>query len=118
MIVDDDPDILEIVSILLQSKGYEVITYSYPNDIVQKVKDIVPSVVLLDIQLGEFDGRDSCKQIKEDKECLHIPVILFSANGRYKFGSEIYLNDDFIEKPFDVNSFLNKINHYSEIGSL
>jgi len=84
------------------------------SDFVQKVTEVNPAVILLDIQLGGYDGRELGKQIKEAKPLSHIPVILFSANHHYKSTIDEYLCDDFIDKPFELNFFVNKIRYYAQ----
>lgn len=113
LVIDDDQDILDVITILLKMKGFEVITINSPVHVLEKISEIKPDVIVLDIQLGSTDGRQVCKQIKEIEASSQIPVILFSANKNYKKDVEAYLADDFIEKPFDINLFLHKINHYA-----
>ncbi len=114
MVVDDEKDILEVVAIVLQMKGFEVIAYDNADHLLEKLEEEKPDVILLDVQLGSYDGRQLCKSIKEVKEYAHIPVILFSANNHYKLDLEKCQCVDFIEKPFDINHFVSRINHYAQ----
>lgn len=114
LVIDDDIDILYVVGFILKGKGFEVIAFSSPPaNLIEKVKEVNPAVILLDIQLAGYDGRELCKLIKEVKEHAHIPVILFSANHHYKHGIDKYLCNDFIEKPFEIDHLLNKISYYA-----
>ncbi len=112
MVVDDDTDILDIVSLILNKHGYEPVTFTSAQGFIEKVMQVKPKVILLDVQLGGFDGRILCKQIKEIEEHAAIPVILFSANVNYAKNVKEYLCDDFIEKPFEILSLIEMINKH------
>ncbi len=114
LVIDDDTDILKVVTLLLQMKGFEVLTFNDAHNILSNIETIQPDAILLDVQLGSSDGRHVCKQIKEVESFCHIPVILFSANNDYSNDVATCLADDFIEKPFDIHFFLNKIAHYTQ----
>ena len=112
LVVDDDKDILDLVSLILNIHGFEPIPFTSGYGFIEKVMEVKPKIILLDVQLGDFDGRILCKQIKEIKEHSGIPVILFSANVLYAKNVQEYLCDDFIEKPFDVLSLIEMLNKY------
>ncbi len=117
LIIDDDTDILYVVGIILGKNGFEAVTFSSPPpNLVEEIIQINPAVILLDVQLGGYDGRALGKQIKEVKKLMHIPVVLFSANNHFKYDVTAYLCDDFIEKPFAVDFFLDKIRYYVQKG--
>jgi DNA-binding response OmpR family regulator len=113
LIIDDDTDILQVVGMILRKNGFKAVTFSSPPfNFVEEVIAIKPAVILLDVQLGGYDGRELGKQIKEVKKLAHIPVILFSANNHFKHDVAAYLCDDFIDKPFAVDFFMEKIRYY------
>lgn len=113
MVIDDEPDILEVVSYLLDAYGYKAVTLDNGRNVLENVGSTNPALILLDIQLGNEDGRYLCKQIKETKEYSQIPIILFSANHHYQNGIEQYLCNDFIEKPFEIAFLLDKVRQYT-----
>jgi len=115
LVIDDDIDILSVVGFILKRNGFEIVPFSSPPpNFVEKVSEIKPAVILLDVQLAGYDGRELCKLVKEVKQHSHIPVLLFSANHHYKYGIDKYLCDDFIEKPFEIEFFLDKISYYAQ----
>jgi DNA-binding response OmpR family regulator len=115
LIIDDDTDILQVVRMILRKNGFKAVTFSSPpSNFVEEVMAINPTVIILDVQLGGYDGRELGKQIKEVKQLAHIPVILFSANNHFKDDATAYLCDDFIEKPFAVDFFIDKIKYYAQ----
>ncbi len=108
--VDDDNDILEVLQFILEDSGYEVDTLSDGHFLFEKIRDHTPDLILLDIMLGNLDGRDLCKDVKAKLETHDIPVILVSAshnvaNSMHQKGAP----NAFIAKPFDINELLNVI---------
>jgi len=105
LVVDDDLDILEVLKFLLRKNGYEVILLSEAKKVIETVKENKPDIVLLDINLSGYDGREICKYLKETMN-VKIPVVLFSANISYKSSYKEYGADEFLEKPFEVKKLL------------
>ena len=66
LVVDDDPDLLNINSSILQSSGLEVIEAGTGNECISIAREILPDVILLDVNLPDMNGFDVCKQIKAD----------------------------------------------------
>ncbi|WP_423149314.1 response regulator [Rubrolithibacter danxiaensis] len=107
--IEDEYDIREILEFLLTDSGYKVVTFSTGEDVVNKINQIHPDLILLDIMLGNFDGREICREIKRNAETKNIPVIMVSAhpdieNTLVEFGA-----DDFIPKPFDIYNLLSRV---------
>jgi DNA-binding response OmpR family regulator len=108
--VDDDRDILEVLQYILEDSGYEVETLSDGHYLFDKIKANAPDLILLDVMLGNMDGRQLCKDVKANCETQDIPVILISASHNvsqpfHRDGAP----DDFIAKPFDIKTLLNSI---------
>jgi PAS domain S-box-containing protein len=78
LVVDDDPDLLNINSSILQSSGLEVIEASTGNECISIAREILPDVILLDVNLPDTNGFDVCKQIKADPLLANTYVILIS----------------------------------------
>ena len=88
-IADDDPDILEILSLMLRFNKYYVQASVNANDIFKKQEDL-PDLILLDISMSGLDGREICKRLKQDKLTKKIPVsnffnIRISRNKYYRY---------------------------------
>jgi two-component system phosphate regulon response regulator PhoB len=108
--VDDDRDILEVLQFILEDSGYEVDTLSDGRFLFEKIKANAPDLILLDIMLGNMDGRELCKDIKSNDDTQKIPVILVSASHNIadtinKKGAP----NAFIAKPFDIDELLDAI---------
>jgi two-component system phosphate regulon response regulator PhoB len=108
--VDDNQDILDVLRFILEDSGYEVDTLSDGHDLFQQIEKKHPDLILLDIMLGDMDGRVLCKNVKQTAETHDIPVILVSAS--HNISDSMKQNgapDDFIAKPFDMHVLLNSI---------
>lgn len=107
--VDDDKDILEVLQYILEESGYLVDTLSDGHYLFDKIKENTPDLILLDIMLGNMDGRELCKDVKSQNDTKNIPVILISASHTAKITDKAGAPDDFIAKPFDINDLLSSI---------
>jgi len=106
LVVDDDPDILQLIKTYLSGKGYAVRTTNSCNQGLTIFYSFEPDLVLLDINVGTEDGRVMCKSIKRQAQYNHIPVILFSANPELlKVGGD-YGADAMMDKPFDLETMM------------
>lgn len=102
LVVDDDRDILEVVSMLLRKNDYNVLTLSRGTYITDSIQKFLPDLILLDVALAGEDGRVICSRIKVSNETKHIPVILFSAHYDMVDNIRECLADGLITKPFEV----------------
>lgn len=111
--VDDEPEILEILTLSLQSKGYEVVTASRGRQALELLRAEVPDLVLLDAMLPEIHGFELCSHIKQSDHFRRVPVIMISAiYTGWNFSQDvrrIYGADDYIEKPFSIKEVLHKV---------
>ncbi len=108
-VIDDDQDILEAIQYILDGSGYQTITNTGDEYILNKVQEAKPDVIILDILLSGKDGREICKILKKNKETKHIPIIMISAHANAADSIETCGADDFIAKPFEMDEFLGKI---------
>jgi CheY-like chemotaxis protein len=112
LVVDDEPDILEFLQIIFEDAGFLVDT-SDKGEYLEKLNNgALPDVVLLDMLLSGKDGRDIVKHLKSQEKTKHIPVIMFSAHPSAGQTALAAGADDFVEKPFDIDTLLDKIAHY------
>jgi DNA-binding response OmpR family regulator len=108
-IADDDVDILSILQLMLQTKGYIVHATTNANDIFN-YKSELPDLILLDIWMtGGVDGREVCSRIKENDLLKNIPIVFISANSSIKEMTEEYHAQDYIAKPFEMKYLLDKV---------
>lgn len=111
LVVDDEPDVTELVSYRLRKEGYEVEVINNPLLIMGKASDFRPDLYILDIMMPELDGIKICRMIRADKNLGGAPVIFLTARGstddRIK-GLESGA-DDYIAKPFDVKELVLRV---------
>lgn len=101
LVIDDNPEILEIITLVLADKGYELIS-SEPSDILTKLNIIRPDLIMIDNSLGEVSGSEICKELKKNNSLNHIPVILCSAVDDLEKLSIACNADTFQVKPFNL----------------
>jgi len=109
-IADDDPDIVEILNMMLRMAGYQTHASTNANDIFAYTTDF-PDLILLDIWMSGIDGREICKRLKANPVTQDIPVVFLSANSRINEITEEYHAHDYIAKPFEMDHLLNKVKH-------
>lgn len=102
LICDDDPDILEVTTLILRMKGYRVETSSNCDNIFQKVEMLRPDIILMDLWIPEIGGEKVTRMLKEDIRTRQIPVIIFSANNDAEKIAENVGAEGFICKPFEI----------------
>lgn len=114
LVVDDDAELLIILRILLKMQGFEVAVTPKGNDALQKSESFHPQLILLDVFLTGADGREICNDLKQNPKTKNIPVIMFSAHSNFVNILNLCKADDFISKPFDIASLIDKINYQIE----
>jgi len=116
LLIDDDPDLVETVSIILKSKKYEVIAAYGGIEGLEKAKKENPDLIVLDVMMPDKDGYTVCKELKADPELSRIPVLLLTAvvshipTTRYtqQMGMETEA-DDYIDKPVEPGVLVERI---------
>lgn len=114
MIIDDDEDISAMLFLLLR-KDFDVCVVSKSEDIFPKIKHFNPDIILLDVFLTGYDGRVICKQLKFHPDSKHIPVIMVSGHDDISKTVSQYGANDFIQKPFEAEALLSKINNLLKV---
>lgn len=112
LVVDDEADILEIISYNLKSAGYNTVTAKDGSEAIQKAKIFRPDLIMLDIMMPNKNGIDTCKEIRKLPEFKETMVLFLTALNDEK--SEIEgLNmgaDDYIAKPIKPKLLVSRIN--------
>ena len=108
MVVDDDPNIAQLIRLYLESEGYRVEHYLDGVSCVESFKSNPPNLVILDIMLPGMDGWDVCKEIRKVTD---VPIIMLTAKGE-TFDKVLGLElgtDDYIVKPFDPKELVARV---------
>jgi len=109
LLIDDDTDILEILEELLTSAGFHVTILTKTEDVFGSIALHRPDLVLVDYLLNGINGGEVCAQIKKNEQTRHIPVILMTAYPRVLLSLGTYCCDEYIEKPFDLDHLVKRI---------
>lgn len=114
LVVDDEPDILRIVTFRLKKLGYEIITAVNGQEALDLIKEKRPDLILLDLRLPVIDGYEVCKRLKTDEEFKQIPIILLTASSAGKISERTseFKADDYIIKPFESEELLEKVKKF------
>jgi two-component system alkaline phosphatase synthesis response regulator PhoP len=111
LLVDDEPDILEIVSYNLSSEGYNVTTANNGSEAISKAKKERPHLIILDVMMPEMDGIETCEQIRKSPELKDSIITFLTARGEdysqvagFDAGA-----DDYITKPIKPKLLISKV---------
>ncbi len=102
LIVDDEEDILELISYNLSREGYKVFSVSSGEDALEKAGSESPDLIVLDLMLPGLDGLETCKLLKNSQKTGQIPIVMLTAKGEEAdivTGLELGA-DDYVTKPF------------------
>lgn len=112
LIIDDDVDLLFLGSSLLKQRGFDVFSLSKADETLETVKSFRPDLILLDVKLGNLDGRDICLRLKSNPDTSFIKIILYSAFPETSVEYPKYGADDFIVKPYEFNHLVERIRYH------
>jgi DNA-binding response OmpR family regulator len=120
LIIDDQPDNLEVLSIILESEGYQVRQASNADVAFKSIDIQVPELIMLDIRMPDIDGYEVCHILKSNPKMKDIPVMFLSALGRGIDKSKAFEAGgvDFIIKPFQLEEVLTRVAHHLTIYRL
>lgn len=96
---------------MLELKGYEVELASEGDKVITLITN-KPDLILLDIWMGNYDGREICQQLKNNPATSGIPIILISASREIEQSAKDAGANDFVAKPFEQHDLLEKIGQY------
>jgi len=110
-VVEDEPDILELVSLNLERVNFKVKCFENADSFLEMVETKKPDLVILDLMLPDADGFDVCKHLKSDEKTRAIPIIMLTAKGDEIdriLGLELGA-DDYVTKPFSVKELVARV---------
>ena len=113
LVLDDEPDVTELLEYKLEQEGYRVATLNDPLTFVTKVREFEPDLMVLDIMMPELNGLQLCRIARADPTMKEIPIIFLSARGEAEDrvqGLETGA-DDYLSKPFNTNELLLRISN-------
>ena len=109
LIVDDDLDLLEMVCLMVETSNMSPLCVDNGDAALEALTQEPFDLILMDIYLGEYDGRALARQLKATENYKHIPILLYSAGNITRDSLEQSLADGFLQKPFDMPVLLNRM---------
>ncbi|RLC50918.1 MAG: two-component system response regulator [Candidatus Cloacimonadota bacterium] len=110
-IVDDEPDILNLVAINLEKAGFDTEKFELADELHKFLDNKIPDLIVLDLMLPDADGFDVCKDLKKNEKFANIPIIMLTAKGDetdrvlgLEFGA-----DDYVVKPFSPRELVARV---------
>ena len=118
LLVDDEPELVQLVTMLLNRVGCEVVAASSAAEALNKLRQEEIDLVLLDIILPDADGWKVLEEIKANKRLEDIPVIVFTAKTEDERDVQFIEEYDLpvIKKPFDSRDLMERVSRHSRFG--
>lgn len=111
LLVDDEPDILEIVGYNLEQEGYQVVTAKNGKEAIKKALESLPTLIIMDVMMPEMDGMEACEIIRKTPELQNVLIVFLTARGEdysqiagFEAGA-----DDYIAKPIKPKLLVSKV---------
>ena len=118
LVVDDDPDILDAITMILESQGYQVVTARDGVEGLANLKAEKPDLMILDLLMPKMDGWAVCKELQDPRWSKYrsIPILILTSvreeasRRRYELETGLELDvDDYLEKPMAPNTLLDRV---------
>jgi len=119
LLIDDELDILEILSYNLEKEGYDIYTATNGNEGIDKAKEIIPDLILLDVMMPEKDGIETCQELRKIKELQKTLIVFLSARSEefsQLAGFQAGAND-YIVKLIKPKILISKVNALLQLTS-
>jgi two-component system phosphate regulon response regulator PhoB len=118
LVVDDEPEAVELVEFNLKQAGFDVVTAADGAEALQKARSLLPSLIMLDLMLPEVDGLEVCKMLRRDTSTASIPIVMVTAKAAEIdriLGLELGA-DDYITKPFSPRELVLRVKKLLQRG--
>ena len=111
LLVDDEPDIIEIIKFNLEKKGYQIYTASDGVEAIKISEKIIPHLIIMDVMMPKMDGIEACEQLRKDKRFLNTIIMFLSARGEdFSYVAAFEAGaDDYVTKPIKPKVLVSKV---------
>jgi CheY-like chemotaxis protein len=119
MVVEDDDMIRQLITVNLEIEGFEVIGATDGQEALDRVKDVHPAVVTLDVMMPRLDGWETASRLRSDPETADIKLVLLSARAQQADldrGEQIGV-DAYLTKPFDPDELIDIVRRLADTAS-
>ena len=110
--IEDEPEMIDLIRLILGRRGFEVVGAAGGKEGLEKVRQQLPDLVLLDLMMPDMDGWEVYQQMKADEKTKDIPVIVVTAKAQSidkVLGLHIAKVDDYIANPFSPQDLMNSV---------
>ena len=111
LVVDDEPDAVDLIKFNLKGAGYDVLTAADGDEALKKARSLLPDLIVLDLMLPEVDGLEVCKILKRDQRVAMTPILMLTAKAAEidrVLGLELGA-DDYVTKPFSPRELVLRV---------
>jgi CheY-like chemotaxis protein len=115
LIVDDDPEILEMTGSFLRKRDYHVITADNGQTALDTARAQPPDLILTDVLMPHMDGYAFYKELKNDDKLSHIPVLIITGRGKMEDSFKVIGVDGFVTKPFTPEELAGEVQHVFQL---
>ncbi len=119
LVVDDEPDAIELIKFNLKAAGYEVVTAADGDEALKKARSLLPDLIILDLMLPEVDGLEVCKILRRDQRVSATPILMLTAKAAEidrVLGLELGA-DDYVTKPFSPRELVLRVKRLLRTGT-
>ena len=112
MVVDDEPNLIELVSAVLEVEGFEIIPASSGKECIEKLKSVKPDLILIDMMMPSMSGRETCELIRNNPETKNIKILFVTVARFSESGKDVLTKlkiKDYITKPFDNKDLVKRV---------
>ncbi len=113
LIVDDDKGLQDTLSEILEAEGYEPVIAGDGLEALEKLDELRPAVILLDLAMPRMDGQSLIQELAQQGRRAMIPIVVITADGRAKQKAAAVGADGYVEKPFRIPTLLAEIERHS-----
>ncbi|MBS1249394.1 MAG: Transcriptional regulatory protein WalR [Chloroflexi bacterium] len=110
--IEDEPEMTELVEIILRREGYQVLGASGGQEGLELIRKEIPDLILLDLMMPDMDGWEVYQQLQASQETIDIPVIVVTAKAQSidkVLGLHVAKVDDYITKPFKPKELIQRV---------
>lgn len=115
LIVDDDPDVLEAVGLVLEQAGYEIYAISHSEETMAIISQFQPDLVVLDFLLSGANGGNIARKVRQQTTNKQLPIVMISAHPSARAAAADVGINCFLAKPFEAEDLLNAVAQFTNV---